>query len=84
MGSEMCIRDRNQGTHSETVTISFDSDSPFDMDIVVDQGVIEFYGSDGVIYGAIEPEENILHKKFALESEVEIEVVQIYEILSVL
>lgn len=78
------IQVTNQGTHSETVTISFDSDSPFDMDIVVDQGVIEFYGSDGVIYGAIEPEENILHKKFALESEVEIEVVQIYEILSVL
>lgn len=73
----------NQETHTEIAAIAFDTGSSFDMDIIIDQGVIEFYGNDGVIYGAVEPEENILQKKFALETEVEIEAVQIYEILNV-
>ena len=68
------------GNHPETVAVSFEPKKAFDMDWIIDQGVIEFYGNDGLIYGAVEPEENILHKSLVLEVDAELETMQIYTI----
>ena len=68
------------GNHPETVAVSFEPKKAFDMDWIIDQGVIEFYGNDCLIYGAVEPEENILHKSLVLEVDAELETMQIYTI----
>ncbi len=53
----------------------FDNAKAFDLDLIIDQEVIEFYGADGVVYGAMETDENILGYKLICESEIEIEKV---------
>ena len=49
---------------------------------IIDQEVIEFLGNDGVIYGAVETEENILRKEIVIESTVELESMRLYEIIA--
>lgn len=58
----------------------FDKKEALNLDFVIDQEVIEFFGNDGVIYGAVETEENILRKKILIESEAEPEAMKLYEI----
>ena len=52
------------------------------LDFIIDQEVIEFLGNDGVIYGAVETEENILRKEIVIESTVELESMRLYEIIA--
>lgn len=40
--------------------------------LLIDQEVIEFYGNDGTIYGAIEVEENLLGKSLRVETTAEL------------
>lgn len=53
----------------------FDNTQEFDLDLVIDQEVIEFYGEDGIVYGAMETDENILGYKLICESEPELKKV---------
>lgn len=72
---------RNTKASDENITvIPFDRNEALDLDFVIDQEVIEFFGDNGVICGAVETEENILRKEIALESTAETEVVKMYEI----
>lgn len=43
--------------------------------------VIEFFGNGGVIYGAVETEENVLRKSFVMESATEPESMKLYDII---
>lgn len=58
--------------HADTAIISFCHNQPLTLRLVVDQEVIEFFGNDGIIYGVIEMEENILRKTLTVESSAEI------------
>lgn len=49
------------GPGAEGSEIPFDRKSPLSLDVVLDQEVVEFYGSSGTIYGAVEAEEDVLH-----------------------
>ncbi len=60
--------------------ILFDKKAPLNLDFVIDQEVIEFFGNNGVICGAVETEENVLRKNILIESELEPEVMKFYEI----
>ncbi len=70
----------NPQMDSEAVMILFDKKAPLNLDFVIDQEVIEFFGNNGVIYGAVETEENVLRKNILIESELEPEVMKFYEI----
>lgn len=48
------------------------NDGPLDLQFIIDQEVIEFYGCGGTAYGALETEEDVLHKKLKIESTAEI------------
>lgn len=50
----------------------FDNQKEFDLDLIIDQEIIEFYGADGIVYGAMETDENILGYKLICESEPEL------------
>lgn len=50
------------------------------LDLIIDQEVIEFYGNGGILYGAVETEENLLRKKIAVESMAGLESMRLYEI----
>lgn len=56
---------------SETIGI-FDHTKPFSLDLIIDQEIIEFYGADGTLYGALETDENILGYKLICESEAKL------------
>lgn len=70
----------NPQMDSEAVMILFDKKAPLNLDFVIDQEVIEFFGNNGVICGAVETEENVLRKNILIESELEPEVMKFYEI----
>lgn len=71
----------NSQIDAETIVIPFHKNEPFSLDLVIDQEILEFLGNDGLIYGAVELEENILQKKFVLESIAEIETMKLYEMI---
>lgn len=58
--------------HFDTANIPFNRKQPLTLKLVIDQEVIEFYGNDGIIYGAVEMEENILSRSLSMESSVPI------------
>lgn len=70
----------NPQAYEEAIVVPFDKKEPLDLDLMIDQEVIEFLGNNGVIYGAVETEENILGKKLAMESAAELESMKLYEI----
>lgn len=72
----------NPQAYEEAVVVSFDKKEPLDLDLIIDQEVIEFLGNNGVIYGAVETEENILGKQLAMESAAEPESMKLYEIIT--
>lgn len=71
----------NPQVYAEPIAVSFDRSKSLDLDLdlVIDQEVIEFFGDSGVLYGAVETEENILRKKFTLASTAEIASLRLYE-----
>lgn len=71
----------NTQIDSGTIVISFNKKESLNLDLVIDQEVIEFLGNDGILYGAVETEENILRKEIAIESTVEFESVRFYKIV---
>ena len=71
---------KNPPIYAESVVIPFDTGKTLTLDFIIDQEVIEVFGNGGVIYGALETEENILQKKIRLESTVEIESMKLYEL----
>ena len=71
---------RNPQIDSDTIVVPFDRQRQWKLDLVIDQEVIEFYGDDGVVYGAVETEENVLRRKLLLESTVEMDSVKWYEL----
>lgn len=48
--------------------------------VLIDQEVIEFYGNDGTIYGAIEVEENLLGKSLRVENSTKLLRVEWYRL----
>lgn len=48
--------------------IAFPGEAGFKLKLLIDQEVIEFYGNDGILYGAIEVEENLLGKSLQIEN----------------
>ncbi len=69
----------NPQVYAEPIAVSFDRSKSLDLDLDIDQEVIEFFGDSGVLYGAVETEENILRKKFTLASTAEIASLRLYE-----
>ena len=69
----------NPQVYAEPIVVSFDKGRSLDLDLVIDQEVVEFFGDNGVLYGAVETEENVLRKKFTLESTAEIASLRLYE-----
>lgn len=72
----------NPQIYTETITVPFDNNESIDLDFIIDQEVIEFWGNGGVICGAVETEENILRKEIVIESTAEIESMRLYEIIT--
>lgn len=70
----------NSQIYSEVIVVPFDKKESLNLDFIIDQEVIEFLGNNGLIYGAVETEENVLRKNFVMESAVEIESMRFYEI----
>ena len=52
--------------------IAFEREAMTSLALLIDQEVIEFYGAEGTIYGAIETEENILSGKMTIQSSAKI------------
>lgn len=69
----------NPQVYPEAAVIPFDKKKSLNLDLIIDQEVIEFLGNDGVIYGAVETEENILGKKIIMESTAELASLRFYE-----
>lgn len=72
----------NPQPDAETMIIPFDKKESLSLSFIIDQEVIEFFGNAGVIYGAVETEENILRKEVEIESTAELESMQLYEIIT--
>ena len=53
-------------------TIRFNHNENLDLRLIIDQEVLEFFGNHGIIYGAVEMEENILRSTLTVESNAEI------------
>lgn len=58
--------------HADTAVIPFSRHSPLTLTLIIDQEVIEFFGNHGIIYGAVEMEENILRKTITVDSSVDL------------
>lgn len=71
----------NPQIYPEPFAVSFDKNRSLNLDFIIDQEVIEFLGNDGVIYGAVETEENILQKNIAVQSTAGLESMKLYEIV---
>lgn len=71
----------NPQVSSEAVIVAFDNKEPLNLDFIIDQEAIEFLGNNGVIYGAVETEENVLGKKFVMESAAGLESMKLYKIV---
>lgn len=75
------IEVQNEQIYSEKITVPFDKEDVLSLDLVLDQEVIEFFGNDGMIYGAVETEENVLGTTILLESDVEMDSVKMYDLV---
>ena len=66
------IRFNDLEKHADTAFISFNHNENLDLRLIIDQEVLEFFGNHGIIYGAVEMEENILRSTLTVESNAEI------------
>lgn len=60
--------------------IAFEREAMTSLALLIDQEVIEFYGAEGTIYGAIETEENILSGKMTIQSQAKIHSVRTWRL----
>lgn len=72
----------NPQVYSEKIVVPFDKTEALNLDFIIDQEVIEFLGNNGLIYGAVETEENILRKKITMTSDSESAFVKFFEIVT--
>ncbi len=66
----------NSVSCDETISVAFDREKPLSIRFIIDREVIEFWGNGGLIYGAVETEENILSKTFLVETTAEIQRIE--------
>lgn len=66
------IRFNDLEKHADIAFISFSHKEKLHLRLVIDQEVIEFFGNHGIIYGAVEMEENILRRTLSVESTAQI------------
>ena len=50
----------NKKRSEEPVVISIEKEKEFSLKIIIDSGIMEFFGNDGTIYAAVEAEEDVL------------------------
>lgn len=79
--SKGIIEFANPQIDADAIVVSFDKKEALSLDLLIDQEVIEFLGNQGVIYGAVETEENVLGKKMIMESKAKIDSMRVYEIV---
>ena len=72
----------NPQVYSEKIVVSFDITEALDLNFIIDQEMIEFLGNNGLIYGTVETEENILRKKITMISDNESAFVKFFEIVT--
>lgn len=77
------IRFNDLEKHADTAFISFCRQKPLHLRLIIDQEVIEFFGNHGIIYGAVEMEENILRRTLWIESTAKIASMEWREITPV-
>ncbi len=70
----------DQEKHFDTAIIPFCPRNPMSLTLILDQEVIEFFGNDGIIYGAVETGENVLRKVLTVESDVPIDSIGWWEL----
>lgn len=63
----------DQEKHVDTAIIPFCRRKPLSLTLIIDQEVIEFFGNDGIIYGAVEAGENVLRQILTMESDVRLQ-----------
>lgn len=74
----ICLYEK--GKQTEWNMDLFTNDGQLDLQLIVDEEVIEFYGCGGTVYGAAETEENILNKELTVESTAEIRSMEWFEL----
>ena len=74
------IRFNDLEKHADTAFIAFSHKENLDLRLIIDQEVLEFFGNHGIIYGAVEMEENILRSTLTVESNAEISSMEWCEI----
>lgn len=57
-----------------------DREKAFDLRVIVDNGVVEFYGKGGMLYGAVTPQEGILQGAVTVENDADITGFRAYRI----
>ena len=58
----------NRKFNEKLVVIPFDRKKEFRLKMIVDAGIIEFFGNDGTIYAAVEAEEEVLRKEVVIKT----------------
>lgn len=58
---------------TEAIYSFFDRSQPLSLMLLIDQEVIDFFGNDGIIYGAVETGENVLRHTLECQSDAEIQ-----------
>jgi len=57
----------NKKQDENPVVIPFDKEKEFRLKMIIDAGIMEFFGSGGTVYAAVEAEEDILQKTIKIE-----------------
>ena len=70
----------NPKRYEEPVQIPFGKGEPFSLNCIIDRGILEFYGNDGILYGVVETEENVLREKITIVSDAKTEQFRAYEL----
>ena len=70
--AEKVIRFYELEKHLDMAAVPFSRKDGLTLKLIVDQEVVEFYGNDGMIYGAVEMKENILQETLTMDSDVEL------------
>lgn len=66
--SEGTVSLENKKRSEKPVVISFEKEKEFSLKVIIDSGVLEFFGNDGTIYAAVEAEEEVLQKTVVVKT----------------
>jgi len=72
----------NRKRYEEPFVILFDKEKAFQLKLMIDCGMVELFGNDGIIYAAVEVEEMVLKKAILVESTVELQAVSFNKIVT--